>query len=150
MVKGKNRKNKNKRGNRNNGYYKLCLQAICLAWGLVPREAASVTELQMLIRRARLQSGDHDPEVPDNFLALIGPALMSRGMDQIAVNKAMDTAISPILPGTQAGSTAGMGVVTTNLQGKAEVYTSQAAASEDYFADMGLKNYEWFMDAFGK
>jgi hypothetical protein len=86
-------KNKQKQ----NPVYKLALQAILLAWGIIPGAKASVNGLKQAIRVELLKMGVMDPEIPDNLLAILAPSLARRGVTQVAASEllaAVDTSVA--------------------------------------------------------
>ena len=102
-----NKKNKQRPGR---SYYKLFLQATALAWGFVPGAKASIKDLKMFIKRCLINIArndgrwEMDPEVPDDFLSLIIPALVSRNVPYNDVEQVLNVAMG-IDP---SGGTAGM------------------------------------------
>lgn len=93
---------KNNRQQRGSGepqnWYRLFLYAIVASWGLVAPIGASVKTLRQVIidglLKLSVKQGQYnmDPEVPDNEIAVLIPALASRGIGMADITNVIQAA----------------------------------------------------------
>jgi hypothetical protein len=87
-------KDKGQDKQKGNGMYRLYLQAVCLAWGMIPHPTASIQNMQSSLKTRLVQFGSMDPELPDDLLTLIIPALKTRGKSDAYIKEVVMNQVS--------------------------------------------------------
>jgi len=86
-----NQKNQNRNGQSSGKYYRLYLFQTLVSWGFVPPLNATVKVLRSMLETALIQLSiaegtyEMDPEIPDNEITGLIPALSSRGIGKADV-----------------------------------------------------------------
>lgn len=126
-------------------YYKLFLQATVLSWGYVPPRNVSRKKLESFVldtlMELKSRRGDYesDPEIPDNYLAIITPALLSRNVALNDISNVLK-ATSPSNPNAQGVYVGPEGAMGT-IEEVASSGDSWLSNSAEWWSDFVAGNY---------
>jgi hypothetical protein len=120
----------------------MFLFAVALSWGYCPNANSSVKDLQHFLKRCLIEVSKNqgqwnfDPEVPDDYLSVLMPALISRGVPKNDIAQVMQAVMGT--PGVGSGS----GGTVVGPDGSTATI-EDAAASGDTWAQ---NTAEWWED----
>jgi hypothetical protein len=133
-------------------YRKLYLQTFLVAIGQIPHPQATIPMLETAIKTSLIQMGArlgtyvYDPEIPDNLLAVIVPALMTRG---VKPDELSNVAGSLTELGTSGGTPSGT-IATTAKEAETENLIDNLQDVGDRLINFDIPGvFEEGLDVFG-